>query len=41
MLAVSRKDTFQAVVALSPDSDFESTHKPIVQESHRSRGETR
>jgi len=33
MLAVSRKDTFQAVVALSPDSDFESTHKPIVQES--------
>jgi len=32
MLAIARKETFQAVVALSPDSDFETTHKPIAQE---------
>ncbi|MHA3771284.1 alpha/beta hydrolase-fold protein [Verrucomicrobiota bacterium sgz303538] len=31
MLAVSRKEAFDAVVALSPDSDFETTHKPLVQ----------
>ncbi len=30
MLAVSRHEKFAAVVALSPDSDFEVTHKPIV-----------
>ena len=33
MLAIGRKDIFQGVVALSPDSDFETTHKPIVQQS--------
>ena len=33
MLAMNRKDVFHGVVALSPDSDFETTHKPIVQES--------
>jgi len=30
MLAMSRQAQFAAVVALSPDSDFEVTHKPIV-----------
>ena len=30
MLAMSRHAQFAAVVALSPDSDFEVTHKPIV-----------
>ncbi len=30
MLAMSRQAQFSAVVALSPDSDFEVTHKPIV-----------
>ena len=30
MLAISRHEKFAAVVALSPDSDFEVTHKPIV-----------
>ncbi|MEO6741386.1 MAG: alpha/beta hydrolase-fold protein [Chthoniobacteraceae bacterium] len=30
MLAMSRHEKFSAVVALSPDSDFEVTHKPIV-----------
>ncbi len=30
MLAISRHAQFAAVVALSPDSDFEVTHKPIV-----------
>lgn len=31
MLASARQMAFQAVVALSPDSDFEVTHKPLVQ----------
>ena len=31
MLAMSHHDLFSAVVALSPDSDFETTHKPLVQ----------
>jgi S-formylglutathione hydrolase FrmB len=30
MLAMARQKQFAAVVALSPDSDFEVTHKPIV-----------
>jgi S-formylglutathione hydrolase FrmB len=30
MLAMERQKQFAAVVALSPDSDFEVTHKPIV-----------
>jgi len=30
MLAMSRQGQFAAVVALSPDSDFETTHKPLV-----------
>ena len=30
MLAMSRQKLFTAVVALSPDSDFEVTHKPLV-----------
>src|SRR5439155_9610044 len=30
MLAMARQKQFPAVVALSPDSDFEVTHKPIV-----------
>ena len=33
MLAMSRHAQFAAVVALSPDSDFEVTHKPIVTQS--------
>ena len=32
MLAMSRHAQFAAVVALSPDSDFEVTHKPIVEQ---------
>jgi S-formylglutathione hydrolase FrmB len=32
MLAMSHKREFNGVIALSPDSDFETTHKPIVQE---------
>lgn len=31
MLAIERKKIFGAVVALSPDSDFEVTHKPLAQ----------
>jgi len=31
-LAMDRPDVFSAVVALSPDSDFEVTHKPLVQQ---------
>ena len=31
MLAMQRQKTFGAVVALSPDSDFETTHKPLAQ----------
>jgi pimeloyl-ACP methyl ester carboxylesterase len=30
MLAMARPALFAAVVALSPDSDFETTHKPLV-----------
>jgi pimeloyl-ACP methyl ester carboxylesterase len=30
MLAMARPAQFAAVVALSPDSDFETTHKPLV-----------
>jgi pimeloyl-ACP methyl ester carboxylesterase len=30
MLAMARHGQFAAVVALSPDSDFETTHKPLV-----------
>ncbi len=30
MLSMSRQKRFSAVVALSPDSDFDVTHKPIV-----------
>jgi S-formylglutathione hydrolase FrmB len=33
MLAIRRHDTFAAVVGLSPDSDFEVTHKPLVQQA--------
>lgn len=32
MLAMKEHAKFQAVVALSPDSDFEVTHKPLVQQ---------
>jgi pimeloyl-ACP methyl ester carboxylesterase len=32
MLAMSRHERFKAVVALSPDSDFETTHKPLVEQ---------
>ena len=32
MLAISHHEKFPAVVALSPDSDFEVTHKPIAQQ---------
>jgi pimeloyl-ACP methyl ester carboxylesterase len=32
MLAMSRQRQFAGVVALSPDSDFEVTHKPIVEQ---------
>ena len=32
MLAISRHDEFPSVVALSPDSDFETTHKPLVEQ---------
>ena len=32
LLASSRRELFHAVVALSPDSDFEVTHKPLVQQ---------
>jgi S-formylglutathione hydrolase FrmB len=31
-LAMQRQTTFAAVVALSPDSDFETTHKPLAQD---------
>lgn len=31
MLAISHHEKFPAVVALSPDSDFETTHKPLVE----------
>ncbi len=33
MLAMSRHEKFTAVVALSPDSDFETTHKPLVEQA--------
>ncbi|HEV7403216.1 MAG TPA: alpha/beta fold hydrolase [Chthoniobacteraceae bacterium] len=33
MLAIRRHETFGAVVGLSPDSDFETTHKPLVQDA--------
>ena len=33
MLAISHHEKFPAVVALSPDSDFETTHKPLVQDA--------
>ncbi len=33
MLAISHHEKFPAVVALSPDSDFEVTHKPLVEEA--------
>ena len=32
LLAIHRHDTFPAVVALSPDSDFATTHKPFTEE---------
>ena len=32
MLAISRHDEFPSVVALSPDSDFDTTHKPLVED---------
>jgi S-formylglutathione hydrolase FrmB len=32
LLAMNRHELFTAVVALSPDSDFEVTHKPLVQQ---------
>ena len=32
MLAISHHEKFPAVVALSPDSDFETTHKPLVED---------
>lgn len=32
LLAMSRQEKFAAVVALSPDSDFDVTHKPLVQQ---------
>ena len=33
MLAMSRHEKFRAVVALSPDSDFETTHKPLAEQA--------
>ena len=33
MLAISHHEKFPAVVALSPDSDFEITHKPLVEDA--------
>ena len=33
MLAMSRHEKFKAVVALSPDSDFETTHKPLAEQA--------
>ena len=33
MLAMSHHEMFTAVVALSPDSDFEITHKPLVEQA--------
>jgi len=33
LLAIHRHDTFPAVVALSPDSDFATTHKPFTEEA--------
>ena len=32
VLASTRQEKFAAVVALSPDSDFETTHKPLVEQ---------
>ena len=32
MLAMSRQERFTAVVALSPDSDFDTTHKALVEQ---------
>jgi S-formylglutathione hydrolase FrmB len=32
LLAMNRQEKFAAVVALSPDSDFDITHKPLVQQ---------
>ena len=32
MLAISDHEKFTAVVALSPDSDFDATHKPLVEQ---------
>jgi S-formylglutathione hydrolase FrmB len=32
MLAMSRHELFDGVIALSPDSDFETTHKPLAEE---------
>jgi enterochelin esterase family protein len=32
LLAIHRQDTFPAVVALSPDSDFATTHKPFTEQ---------
>ena len=32
LLAIRRHDTFPAVVALSPDSDFATTHKPFTEQ---------
>ena len=32
MLAISHHEKFPAVVALSPDSDFETTHKPLAED---------
>ena len=31
MLAMTRQELFGAVVALAPDSDFEATHRPVVE----------
>ena len=33
MLAMAHPSKFSAVVALSPDSDFETTHKPLVEQA--------
>ncbi len=33
LLAMNHHDLFNAVVALSPDSDFETTHKPLVEQA--------
>ena len=33
MLAISHHEKFTAVVALSPDSDFDTTHKPLVEQA--------